>query len=131
MVLVYYVVFSKGSNKFVRFLEKGFGHVYLFGKDKFNWFLIEPAGGFLRINILPNSIDAHIRDIAVENDCKILEVKTEPDVEKVHSSIFGCISCSTVVKYILGIKGIAWTPYMLYKGLQDRRFKNILTVKEV
>lgn len=114
MVRTYYIVFTDGKNKFLKFLKKGFKHVFICVNDDTKIMYLEDTfeGVFLGkwekkdFNILTKQ----------ENWCVIV-LKKEEESKKRMGIWHWAPTCVNFVKNIAGIRCRAQTPYQLYKYL--------------
>jgi len=127
----YHVVFRDGENWFQRlFLKKGFGHIFLIQDiDSGERIVIDPLPEFLNIESMGRSdvnIDAVMKELSKTIECKYIEVKVRKNFLKkqrfkvIPALVPRFVSCVGIIKYILGIKCRALTPYGLYKRLLER-----------
>lgn len=84
-------------------------------KDEFNWVMIDPRGNSLYHKILPYRVTEDVPAMFKKN-YTVVEYR-----RSVLNSVlpqWGWVGCTSIVKYIIGIKNILiFTPYQLYKEL--------------
>lgn len=121
----YWVFFRDGDNWFQRwFLKKDFGHIFLLTKDKYNWILIDPLPDFLNTTVLSYRVDEDVPGkISKMTQAKCVLITVDKDItgrqkfRPAMALIPRFVSCVGIVKYILGLRSNALTPYGLYKEL--------------
>ena len=122
----FWIVFREGDFAIKRLFKRGFGHVYAITKDDFNWIGIDPQNRFLRFEILPYKTDQDVAAAILNaGSCKILEV----EIDGLESHMFSLnpislLNCVSQIKYLLGLRVLAQTPYRLYRRLLRMRDKN-------
>ncbi len=107
---------------FVRhFLKKGFQHTYIMYKDGDHWVELNPRNHALECYVFPQNKTIDLPGgIAKELGHLFIRIKVKQKMRKWPSlNIFKTIHCTSIVKYILGIRLMAFTPYHLYKRLAD------------
>jgi hypothetical protein len=132
-----WLIFKQGEGYWMqRFLKKGFGHVLLLTKDQYNWIYLDPHKLRLTCGIPPYTVDDNLPKMLKDEGYTVIQVTFfDRDTHKKlrHSRLNNCVS---FVKYAMGIKLWAFTPYGLYKKLlrlnKTQRFINGITeVKHV
>ena len=121
----YWVFFRDGENWLQRWvLKKDFGHIFLLTKDKYNWIFIDPLPDFLNTIILSYRAEEDVPAKIVEmTGARFVLINVEKDITRkqkirpVAAFIPRFVSCVGIVKYILGLRSRAITPYGLYKEL--------------
>ena len=111
----------RDASYFVRhFLKSDYQHVYILYKDGGKWIELNPRNHALEAFILPydpKKVDVPAL-IHKDHGHPFLRLKIEQRGRKQPNlNIFRTIHCVNVVKYILGIRVWALTPYQLYKRL--------------
>lgn len=112
---------------FIRhFTKKGFGHVYVLMRDEFNWMMLDPRNNSLHIELLPFNASEDVPTlIKKEMGHTILKIIVEDKIQKwPNLNPFYMVQCVNIVKYILGIKVFAFSPYGLYRYLIKMKRKN-------
>jgi hypothetical protein len=141
----YWLIFSKGKSSFQNKICKNLGHVSVLARDKYNWYILDPRPDRLAVEILPYEISDNVplKLKRKNQSLKILKVAVNHVTDKeeicwTHIFMPHFVNCTTIVKYLIGIKIKAYTPYALYKKLKRRRklakrfIKNyILDVEEI
>ncbi len=119
-VIKEYWIGFRAAQYFIRHLmKKDFGHVYIIAKDQFNWVQIDPRNASLEVCILAFKPEDDVPEILNEKyGHRFIRVEVEQKINKwPNLNPFKMIHCVNIVKYILGIKMWAVTPYKLYKKL--------------
>lgn len=118
---VYYVIFDKrrGRWRFWNIAAYGnFAHCYIITPvSTGGCILLAPIAGYFKTEFwkLPaEEAIAYIRDAHMT----ILRITLTPDPARFRFR--GLINCTTIVKYILGIKGLCFTPKGLYGLLKKQ-----------
>lgn len=127
----YWIVFKHSTHWTQRFLKAGFGHCYVLTKDKYNWYTIDPRTCRLELQILGYAVNDDVPRIFKSQGCNVVKVMAY-DVRKsrLHFKSLAFINCVGIVKYVLGVKLLAFTPYQLYKKLTTKiGFNNIWVSK--
>ncbi len=124
-----WLIFKSGEGYWLgRFFKKGFGHVLYLTKDEYNWMAHDPHK--LRLcSFVPSYKVGEDLPRLLRNDgytvLKITFFDRSTKTKMRHSRLNNCVS---FVKYALGIKVFAFTPYGLFKKLlrlnERQRFKN-------
>lgn len=120
IVIKEYWIGFRSAQYFVRHLmKKDFGHVYIICKDKFNWVQIDPRNASLEVYILPYKPEDDVPKILNENlRHRFIRFHVEQKINKwPNLNPFKMIHCVNIVKYVLGIRVWAVTPYKLYRKL--------------
>lgn len=126
-----WVVFKHSTHWSQRFLKSGFGHCYVLTKDKYCWYTVDPRTHGLQMQILGCPVTDDVPRM-LKNDGNTVVRVMSYDIRKhrLHFRFPCLVNCVTLVKYILGIKATAFTPYQLYKKLKSKtNFKNIWVSK--
>lgn len=124
-----WLIFKQGEGYWLqRFLKRGFGHVLLLGKDKYNWLYLDPHQLKLTWGIPPFQVSENLPRLMRNDGYTVLKITffDRATFQKIrHSRLNNCVS---FIKYALGIKVLAFTPYQLYKKLlslsERQKFKN-------
>ena len=139
-----YIFFTKSYIWWGIFLKPGFSHVGIAltidGDDK-KIFGVEALDCGLRMAVIDGDTGASWKERLISKMGKLRILEVEYNVnekQKMFSWLtcrWGIFSCVTIPNYILNISPVAWTPYGLFKKLQNKRFlkKNphILSVKVI
>lgn len=110
----------RNASYFVRyFLKRGFQHTYVLLKDGGKWVELNPRNHAMLSFVLPYPKSKNVPDeIKKEAGHRFLHIKVEQKIKhQPDLNIFKPINCVNIVKYIVGIKLRAHTPYQLYKKL--------------
>lgn len=118
-----WLIFRGTKLPLLRYLKYPFGHVLGLTKDEFNWMVVDPMHFRLYPFIvssspkedLPNQIKRQ------EDGVIVLKVVIDADYEPVHIFRLSLFTCVSIMKYFLGLKIFAFTPYRLYKKLLKMR----------
>lgn len=114
----YWLVFKQSQGYWLqKFLRVGFGHVFVVTKDDYNWIVIDPHKLKLVTVIAPFKASEDFPRILVKDGYKVIKVSTYDRETSKKLRYWQPNFCVPIVKYILGIKVNAWTPYGLYKKL--------------
>lgn len=131
----FWIGFTRGCYRMSRFLKKGFQHTYVLTKDYDNWIELNPRNHALEFFVLPFKLEVDVPGLLVrEKGHSCIYVKIEHRKKKnPNFNIFSTVHCVNIVKYIVGIKVFAYTPYQLYTGLlemgdAERRSQGILNL---
>lgn len=112
----------RDASYFVRhFLKKGFQHVYVLTQDGGKWVELNPRNHALECFVLPYELEVDVPGlIHLEHGHPFIRVLVEHRMRKnPNLNIFKTIHCANIVKYILGVGLMAYTPYQLYKRLAE------------
>lgn len=117
----YWLVFTNGDSEVHKLMKSGFGHVFLLMRDEYNWMLIDPRAKCLDVDILPNDIRDNVPKLFKDNGNRVLEIEAKV-VKKNKPRLLNYlipryVTCTSVIKYVLGIKLMGITPYSLYRRL--------------
>lgn len=119
----------KDASYFVRhFLKEGFQHAYVLAKSGDKWVELNPRNHAFEFFVLPYEGDVDVPGLMVaDHKHKFLHVIMEQKMKKqLDLNIFKTLHCVNVVKYIMGIKLMAYTPWQLYKRLTRMSDKEML-----
>ncbi|KKN70264.1 hypothetical protein LCGC14_0432890 [marine sediment metagenome] len=135
----FWLIFNKGENFFAEFfMKKGFGHIGILTRDKFNWFLLDPTYTELKIDILPFKPEDNVPRILLNKfrTHKIIKLTMMKNLH-VNGNIAilkvffpRVVSCVSMVKYIVGLKNNALTPYQLFLKLIKMKKNGISTYEK-
>lgn len=121
MIRNFYICFDSATCWWKIFLKKGFGHISLLCKDKFNWVYFEPFQTTLVSEILPVSgdeaLDEVVQIVSRLQPKTIIRVITDTSSNQLIMPRFGFMTCTTLIKYMTGIKLFSYSPYHFYKKL--------------
>lgn len=113
----WYLIFESSDKWWSFIFKKGFGHVYAVRWTGDYWLKLESYSSYLDITLQP-CFSNNIQSI-VESDCSaILHVRNWRET-KGYCIVFGAMSCVEQVKMLLGISGLIFTPWQLYKYLRS------------
>ena len=114
-----WLIFRETKLPLLRFLRKPFGHVIGITRDDFNWLVVDPMHFRLRSFILDYPAKENLPDIIKrhEKNVRILKIVIDDTYEPVHIFRLSLFTCVSVMKYYLGVRLFAFTPYRLYKKL--------------
>lgn len=120
-----WLVFKEAQGYWLnRILKKGFGHVLMVVKDKYNWMYFDPHQLRLTYGIAPYTADEDLPRLLKEDGYTVLRVTfIDRDTHKKLRYSHLC-TCVSFVKYAMGISVRCLTPYGLYKKLQTMSDKN-------
>lgn len=119
----YYLVFRKTDRWWQILLKRDFGHVYALRWLGGCWLKIEPLLGHTEIEFYIAETE-DVYSIAGSDCSAILHVKNWRSTDR-YGLIFGPISCVEYMKSLLGIRGLIFTPWQLYKHLRGCNGRNI------
>lgn len=129
-----YLIFHNGELPCTKFLKNGFRHILVLKNDGYNWLLINPTKSGLEIDILPLEADVSIESILKDQfkDSSVLSVDTIPKQKSNYLFRPTLLTCVMAIKYYLGIKCWALTPYQLYRTLlYDEDISHLLNVNYI
>jgi hypothetical protein len=132
-----WLVFKQGEGYWLqKFLKKGFGHVLMVSKDEYNWIFHDPHRLRLTHGIAPYKVTEPVPRLLRNEGYTVLKItffdrSTKNSIR--HSRLNNCVS---FIKYALGIRIRAITPYSLYRKLlrlsERDKFRNgIRTVQMI
>lgn len=130
----YWLVFKQSQGYWLqKFLHYGFGHVFVVTRDAYNWIVIDPHKLKLVTVIAPYKVSENFPRMLINDGYKVLKVSTYDRETGIKLRYFQLNFCVPIVKYVLGIKVKAWTPYGLYKKLLrlNERQKHATGIKSV
>ena len=127
-----WLIFRDGNHKFKRILKKGYGHVSIIYKDKFNWILVAPKERKLEIVILPYRTEDKADEwLAVSKEMTVYKIiYDEKNSNYFFPRFLIGFSCVSFVKYFLGYKDYSVTPYQLCKNLIKHKH-NIISYEQI
>ena len=129
----WYIFFMNGNLLIDKVLKSGYQHIFVIGRDDYNWYLINPMIDKFNFEILPfepediASIEKHYISVCE----KVLHFTNDNPKKFNYFQPFSVATCVQIIKYILRIKCWSITPYQLYKHLIKIDGKNGYTVKEL
>lgn len=118
-----WIIFSEGTNFFYKyFMKKWFGHVTILTHDNFNWMLVDPSYTEMTVSIISYKISDDVPRLFLNENpnLKIIKLvkkddfKCNPHLSIIKSFFPRVVSCISLVKYCVGLKGWSLTPYQLY-----------------
>lgn len=129
-----WLVFCAATHWVRGFLHKDIGHVFMVIRDDYNWILVNHQMTDYEGGILPYERKENVPSKLVKMGYRVLEVKYKRCSSIMRLPVI--LQCVTLVKFYLGIRLWAFTPYRLYKRLmkmgKNGRYKsNILSVKYI
>lgn len=103
------------------FLKKGYQHCYVLFKEDGRWIELNPRNYIFQCFLL-NEKEVSIEDfpklLNEDKEHPFIRIKIEQKWGKRFAwNVFKRMHCTNMVKYILGVRLLAWTPYQLYKKL--------------
>jgi len=110
----YYLVFTKTDHWTNRFTKRLFNHILVLAKDDYNWIRFDPCAHNFEWQILGIPSDTNPFPLLYK-DCKVVFVRTGK-LSKLMGT-FGFLTCTSIIKYIVGLPISGLTPYQLYKKL--------------
>lgn len=113
----YWVVFTRGTHWVNKVLKKNFSHCYVVTRDQYNWIVINPTRLYLDVQIKPVPLDVDLAKLIRKPHDTVLKIEIYERASEVNFKSIGLINCVTHVKYILGLRVRAITPFRLYKKL--------------
>ena len=124
-----FLIFKHGEGYWLqKFLRKGFGHVLMLTKDQYNWIALDPHRLKLCVVIPPYPATDDVPRMLVKDGYTVLKIVffERSTMKRIrHSRLNNCVS---FIKYALGIRVRAITPYGLFKRLlrltENERFRN-------
>ena len=125
-----WLVFREGHHKFQRIIKKGWGHISIIYKDKYNWLLVMPSEVDVKIFIMPYPVSKNVPALINSDKMKVVKVIYGASQSKRFCRILIGFTCVSFVKYFLGYKDWSITPHQLYKSL-CRLKKNIIKVERI
>lgn len=112
----YFLIFTVGDQWIAKFLKKGFGHMKVVMRDQYNWVEFDPRIWGLNTTVLPYAA-SNMDCLKLYKDATcIMKVETNQKCSWFFRPFFG--SCVSLIKYVMGIKAFAFTPYQLFKELK-------------
>ena len=113
----FWIIFTKGNAWYTKLLKRGFGHMIVVTRDQYNWIILDPQHLMLKITIPAAPVDKDLpRAIAYEHD-RIIKLSFCNRATHPSFGMFGLRTCVTMVKYMLGLRVWALTPYALFRKL--------------
>lgn len=117
----YWIVFKSTDGWYAPVFKKNFSHCLILTQDKFNWYICDPTSRRLIVKILSYDPKYNLPNLLrKEADKKVIRI-TMNNPSHTWIPNFSCISCVTMIKYILNLNIIAFTPWHLYKRLKRLR----------
>lgn len=132
----YYIVFTQGVHWIAKLLKPNFSHIYIITRDDYNWIVLNPTRGFLQVGIAAVSITEPLpMMVALPADTILKVIIDKRDSGKLFG-YFKLINCVTAVKYILGLRLCAVTPFQLFSRLlnfkpKDYKKHHIVSIERV
>lgn len=129
-------VFQDSRSWRQRFLKRGFGHVFFLGRDKHNWFTINPLERYCDFAILGKLLTERVDLMAKEQYTKVVYIEfVDKLVGTKAPSYVGFTNCTHATAYVAGLRG-KLTPYRFYKKLLKMKYThtypvNVLSIKEI
>lgn len=118
---VAYVIFDKvrGERHFWNIIARGdFAHCYcILPYSSSQCIAVHPLAGTLDIDLWPFSAE-EAANLLYKNSSKILKITTNTNAKVYYPR--GIITCVSIIKYYLGLKGFCITPRGLYKKLKQQ-----------
>lgn len=119
-----WVVFDDGRWWTKHFLKKGFGHLFVIGRDKYNWFMFNPLTYGLGFKILPFEASEDVIKTLRKSHKNIVYLRYSEKNDQSFLSLFKPTNCVEMIKYILGLKVKGYTPYAFFKQLVNMQKTN-------
>jgi hypothetical protein len=115
----YWIFWKNGNHWIDRYLKSGYQHMFVISRDEYNWYLIDPLLDGLNFEILSfDPADAQgVFDKYLPGCHRVVYFKKLVKEKLSFGSICRPASCVELVKYIVGIKSYALTPYQLFKHI--------------
>ncbi len=115
----FFLVFTEGDYWTSHLLKRGFEHVYVVFCDGFNWIMMSPMSNRLDVRVVSLGADAFYPRLIKKAHPRhtVLGVKVADNSRGYVFRKFGFISCVSVIKYMLGVRGFAFTPYQLFREI--------------
>lgn len=114
-----YLVFNQGGNRvFNFFLKKDFSHVFILKQIGKKWIVIDPCQSGLKVNQYEDVDLVNFYYLKKFLILKVIPLKKTID-EKFLPRMMPFLTCVTLAKYAVGMKGLSFTPYQLYNNLLD------------
>ncbi len=116
MIKTTWLIFSQGQAWWAKCLKRNFGHMDVLNFDGKRWILTR-----ISYNTLVNEIYEFKdypflnRDLAQKH--RVIELTVDVPKTKTKFPQFGILTCTTLIKYLSGIKLRCMTPWGLYKKL--------------
>ena len=126
-----YLVFMDASFIGDRWLKDGFKHVYAIERSALGWTCTDPSKSDIHTMILPAHFETDVMSTFIYNNpkCHVMRLHVKPHQHAIYPAL-GVISCVSVMKYMLGIKGgLILTPYQLYAKLMKSPPKHIEVIE--
>ena len=122
-----WLIFRPLKCPYAKFLKKGFGHIDILQRDKYNWILIRGSWRQLEWKILPYEMDADVPKLLSEK-FGVTVLKVESIINK-KPRFFPIVwkwfpNCVYFAQYVASIQGTFITPYSLFKSLMKLRNSN-------
>ena len=114
----YWIVFKKGVGWYCPFMKQNFGHCLILTQDGFNWYICDPTRRKLEFKILSYNPKYNLPNFLHKQEGHKLIKLTMLDTQHTYIPSITFFSCVTIVKYILNLKMVAFTPYQLYNKLR-------------
>lgn len=116
MMCEYYVVFMNSSAIHQRFVKDGFGHCFVYYytlKDEI--ILMEYTGRRFRTGVVDAvALAQHTRKgITLK-----VTIEQKLDNSEILFGRFGYLNCAIMIKLLLDVKALCFTPYQLYKAIK-------------
>lgn len=134
----YFLVFTDSSQWISEWLKPHFAHCYILQRDQYNWFVLNPERLHLRVEIAPVEATQDLIKLWCKPTDTVLKLEFKPRHTTIRFGWFGVFSCVTLVRYLLGLKLKALTPYGLYRKLltlsdeekSSLRLDNVTLIKQ-
>lgn len=132
-----WLVFKSAEDYWVqRFCKKGFGHVLLITRDKYNWMYLDPHQLKLTFGISPFKASDDLPRLLRKEGHTVLHVTLFDRATHKKLRYMALCNCVSFVKYALGLSIRSFTPYGLFKNLltlsEKQKFKNgVVSARQV
>jgi hypothetical protein len=114
---LYYVCFRKSDRWWGMFLKKDFGHCFVLINDGINWIEVCPRLRKAFISIIPVAANEDILKMYHKEIPEFVAIEMEFSEKFQPKVLFYAPTCVGFVKYVLGIRMWACTPYRLFRKL--------------
>lgn len=113
----YWLVFTTSTQWIREWLRPNFAHCYVLTRDKYNWLVLNPERLHLRAEIAPVAADQDLISMWCKPHETVVKLEFMPRHTTIRFGWGGLFSCVTLVRYLLGLRIKALTPFGLYKKL--------------